>query len=505
MPNLARLKARGCYGTTESVEGFFVGSTWPSLYTSSNPARHGFHYQYQVFPGDYALKEMGSGRLAQGTSFWEEMSVAEKRICILDVPLSQPCQSINGIQLVEWGSHDAIGGFAAVPPEFGSRILEDFGMHPVGAHCDAPRTNVDDIAAFRQQLRAGVETRTQMTLALLQQERWHFVMQVFSETHCAGHQCWHLHDASHPAFDLLRTDAVGDVVHDVYKAVDEAVGRILDASVDSTVIVFSSHGMSYWYGADFLLKDILVRLGVATGWNKTFAARGKEISGRAISALWMQLPERARQALKAWLRPEPGVTPQRGPKPGLPVDPSNSLCFPVRNGMAHSGIRLNLIGRERNGLLSRGDEEEAFIRELTTDLLDIVDERTRQPLVSRVLRTKEVCQGPLMEGLPDLLVEWSSVTPTGSAPVADGVGSEVAVSSPKIGRLTGRNDFGRTGEHRRYGMLIGAGKHVIPGDLNRTVSVLDLAPTFCRLVDVDMKDAEGTAIPEIVGKEPGSA
>jgi len=67
--------------------------------------------------------------------------------------------------------------------------------------------------------------------------------------------------------------------------------------------------------------------------------------------------------------------------------------------------------------------------------------------------------------------------------------------------MAGRNEFGRTGEHRRDGMFIAVGDHIHPQRLDRIVSTLDLAPTFCGLLDVSMPGAEGVAIAEVVRPE----
>ena len=45
---------------------------------------------------------MASERLVRETAFWEAMAAAGKRICLLDVPLSQPFPAISGIQVLEF-------------------------------------------------------------------------------------------------------------------------------------------------------------------------------------------------------------------------------------------------------------------------------------------------------------------------------------------------------------------------------------------------------------------
>jgi hypothetical protein len=100
--------------------------------------------------------------------------------------------------------------------------------------------------------------------------------------------------------------------------------------------------------------------------------------------------------------------------------------------------------------------------------------------------------------LPDLLVEWDDAAAIGSALIGGGVGATVRAVSPKIGLVTGTNDYGRTGEHRPEGLFIATGPGTPSGRLSRSVSILDFAPTFARLLDVALPESDGTAIPELV-------
>src|SRR4030095_8625233 len=81
---------------------------------------------------------------------------------------------------------------------------------------------------------------------------------------CVGHQCWHFHDPAHPRHDSHAAAVVGDPVRDVYVAIDAALGRVLDAiDEQTTVILYTGHGMGPKYDAQFFLDDILLRLGHA--------------------------------------------------------------------------------------------------------------------------------------------------------------------------------------------------------------------------------------------------
>jgi predicted AlkP superfamily phosphohydrolase/phosphomutase len=209
---------------------------------------------------------------------------------------------------------------------------------------------------------------------------------------------------------------------------------------------------------------------------------------------WRALPTAVRAALRPHLRRES----QTDPLPTIGVDPERSRCFAVGNGLATSGIRLNRIGREPRGILAPGAETDAFCAQLTGELLEIVREDTGRPLVARVLRTSELYAGDRLDDLPDLLVDWDDSTPTGSSELNGGAGSVIRASSPRIGVVEGTNHYTRTGEHRIEGFFVAAGPGIAPGRLERPVSVLDFAPTFARLLGVDLPGGDGLPVMELL-------
>jgi predicted AlkP superfamily phosphohydrolase/phosphomutase len=261
MPNLARLMREGLSGRSGGLEGFCVGSTWPSFYTGVSPAGHGHHSLVQLRPGSYDYYEVTAGDVTKAPPFWEHLGEQGRRVAILDVPLTRLSPKINGVQTVEWGSHDALYGFCAHPPELQRDISRRFGSHPLGSSCDGQRRNADDYREFVSRLTRGAKLKGEITRHVLSLERWDFAMQVFTEAHCAGHQCWHVHDPHHPAHDRAIAAQI-EPMREVYAAVDREVGAIVDALDDAPVIVLAAHGMAWWFGAQFLLRRILVALGV---------------------------------------------------------------------------------------------------------------------------------------------------------------------------------------------------------------------------------------------------
>jgi predicted AlkP superfamily phosphohydrolase/phosphomutase len=503
LPTLQRLLAEGLVGDTRSLEGFFVGSTWPSLYTGVTPARHGISSLVQLRVGSYDLFRCYTGEFIKREPFWNHLSRAGRRVAICDVPLSGVSEGLNGIQLVEWGSHDANYGFRTWPPRLASRIRARFGPHPLSTSCDADHRSPEAYRALTGRLVEGVRRKTALTRYLLDQGGWDFFAQVFTEAHCIGHQAWHLHDPRHPAHETQVSRVAGDPVREVYTAIDRAIGELLRAAGDDClVIVLLSHGMCARYGAQFLLPDILVRLGLGVPPSPPPARTGPAgpLLERLLEAGWGLTPDRLKDRLRPALDRVRGALDRGDALPRWSLDPRLGRCFLVDNGLAVGGIRLNLRGREPQGLVSPGAEAEALSRQLARDLEEIRNLDSGRPMIRRVSRTADLYQGEHLGLLPDLLVAWSEETPIGSATVGSGAGATVRLGSDRVGELVGTNRYCRTGDHRPEGLFVAAGPGIDPGRLPRSVSVMDFAPTFAALLDVEIPSPDGQPIEELAGR-----
>lgn len=497
LPNLAALVERGATAHLQGIEGFFVGSTWPSMYTGTHPAQHGVHYLLQLVPGTYRLHWVAEAEFVRRPAFWSALSGAGRRVAVLDVPLTRLDRALRGVQVVEWGGHDSLYGFHTSPAELATEIQARHGTHPLGGSCDRAGRTADQFAQFVEALEDGVRRKAVWTRELLGRGGWDLFMQVFTESHCAGHQCWHLHDASHPAHDPGFVRAHGDPLLRVYRAIDTAIGDIVREAPNARIIVFSAHGMAHRFGAQFLLRDILLRLGVTEPVAEARQSRSSVVRSAARWG-WDRLPDRLRAPLRA-LRRRGAPATDRPRVPSLRVDAQRSQCFPINNGLAVGGIRLNLAGREPSGIVQPAEADE-FCDRLAARLLDIVDARTGRPLIARIRRTAELFDGEHLDALPDLLVEWSDAEHLGSTALGPPDAGRLHARSASIGTVEGVNDYARTGEHRPNGWLVAAGPGIRRGPIPHPVSLLDVAPTATAMLGVPFTGASGRPIPSLVGE-----
>lgn len=464
LPTFRSLLERATFGRTENPPGLFVGALWPSFFTAVSPARHGRYCYEQIINGTYRARRFRSSDLKRAP-FWTSLSEAGRRVAVVDVPKSPLTPHLNGIQVVDWGTHDpeSDSPYRTWPPALAAQLKARFGSDPVG-DCNHIGRSAAGIRAFNRHLEARIQAKTALCHELLEREDWDLFLAVFAESHCVGHQCWALHDPAFLSHDPVLAQAVGDPLQDIYAALDAAVGELLlKAGPDTTVVVLASHGMGPHYDATFMLDDILERLDPQPGvWRRRMTRWGSRYWHALLRRIWFGAPPRMR----------------------LPVGPRRFFAIP--NNDVYGGIRVNLVGREPRGLVHPGKEYDALFAELRGGLLELVNVDTGQPVVRDVFRLGDVYQGECLESLPDFCVEWNR-----EAPIA-------GVSSAAIGTVRKRFRGVRNGDHKPEGFFWAMGRGIAAGRQIESVSVMDFGATVAALLDAPLADVEGKPIEAIL-------
>jgi predicted AlkP superfamily phosphohydrolase/phosphomutase len=442
---------------------FVVAACWPSFATGLRPEHHGYHGWATLVPGSYDVRDLGPEDV-RGTPFWEVLSAAGRRVAIVDVPRSRCATALQGLQVVEWGSHDRLGGLRTTPPALRADLEARHGLHPVaGIDPDAARVfapsdhvhrrgawrdAVETEALVRDELR-GLARKTALSLDLLARERWDCFVSVFGEGHSVGHQAWHQHDAGHPRHDAAARASDGDPIARVYRALDAAVAaHVAHVGTDTTLLVLLSHGMGAAYdaGGD-LLERVLQRLAA---------------SGRIPHAT----PGPLRRAWQRLRRP-PDATP-----PPWFIVPSND---------AAPAVRLNVRGREPDGTIDAAAAP--VVRDaLAAALAALRDVETGEP-VADVLRPGD--GRTVDDARPDLIVAYRRSRPLR------------AVWSAATGEVTVRAGGWRSGEHRPDGLLLATGPG-LPSAVLPAVAIEDVAPTIAALAGITPPPSDG--VPCMLGR-----
>lgn len=486
LPHLENLLRRGTWGMTEPPAAIYGGAVWPSFNTGTNPGHHRRFFRRQARHGEY-LDVAFTPDDIEGVPFWEILSRAGRRVAVLDVPHSRVASQLNGMQVVDWATHEPeLEQAQTCPAPLRQEILSRFGAEPPD-QCEEVQPSADSHRRLLAHLEARLRNKTAMSRHYLRCEGWDFFIAAFHEAHCAGHQWWHLHDPTHPAHSPALAAATGDLLQATYVAIDQAVGEIAaEVSSDTLLLVLCSHGMGPLYGESVVLDEVLRRLEpppVRTG--SVF---------QMMKSAWYALPPAVRGSpLARHLR----VRMQQPLHRSLLVPDRQARRFFAIPHNPHGGaIRINLAGRETRGVVQPGEEYRRLCAELRQELLALRCPETNERVASEVWILADLYDGPFADELPDLVVEWQRSRPLRS------------MCSERIGTVSIPVVNGRTGDHKAAGLFIATGRGLGARRLDRPVAIVDFAPTFLAWFGIPAPEPlAGKPIPELlaIGGEPAGA
>ncbi|MHA1538765.1 MAG: alkaline phosphatase family protein [Alphaproteobacteria bacterium] len=464
MPMFKSLKTKGAWARVSATPGFYSHAIWPSLFTGVSPARHGRYCSTQLEPGGYDNLRLTADDIWHDP-FWNVLSRAGRKLAVINVPKAPLSHEINGVQLADWGVHDLeYSGPCSWPAEFAGETTARYGADTLGS-CEEMGQRPDTVAGLRDGLLERIKTHGRFADELMAQGGWDLFLFAFADSHCIGHECWHVHDPDHPRHDAEFAVRIGDPIRDVYAGIDAQIARLFErAGPEATKIVFVGPGMEANHTANMLVDPILRKLD-----DGPLDTRRKLM--RAARWGYGKMPGAIRKLLEGLARRAKNVDRE--------TDRNSRSAFYVANHSGCGAIRVNLVGREPLGRVQPGDEFEAYCTALTADLMDIVNIVTGEKLVRRVIRTSDRYAGDHFDFLPDLLVEWNREAPIHGA------------ASPKIGKIRRPVPNSRSGDHSSRCMVYCQGPGIAPGRIEQPVTVEDLAPTVAGLLGASLGDVDG--------------
>jgi predicted AlkP superfamily phosphohydrolase/phosphomutase len=498
MPAMAAFLAGAAEVNTRAPVGVFVSANWPTIFTATSPDRHRYLCWNEYIGGTYDYRETDP-TMMRGTPFWETLSEAGKRVAVLDVPHTV-VRPLNGLMLCEWGCHDRHLGTGSWPPELADELSARHGSHlgraePPGrdqfAPCDyvdragRERTDEESIALFHR-ICEGLEAKRHSSLELLDRGGWDLFLNVLGESHCIGHQLWHLHDPAHPRHDpALAARLEGDPVRAVYRRLDAVIGEHLARlGPEDTAYVCFPHGMTAHNDGAHLFDNVLHRL----EWSLDDpGGLGRQTRAAAELARLIPRPLRGR-ALRA---AAPLLRARTRPTELAPVPPpSERRWFAAPNNTVVGAVRLNLAGREPHGRVHPADRREA-LRWLSQRLLELVNVDTGGRVIRRCVVSDDVYRRSPDDAFGDLYVEWER-----SHPIE-------RVWSPSIGTVSVPYDHWRQGDHVREGLVLAKGRGIRPGRRRETFDTWHLGATFSAAAGVALAGVDGQPIASIVPRGAG--
>lgn len=498
LPVLQSLRAQGLSGRMGTTADVLHVSAWPSFYTGTTPDKHGLYHAYVMRPGSQAPERPRPDESPE-PFFWKLLSDAGKRSIVIDAFMNCPLEPFNGTQVLEYGTWTWFWEPTTRPPALQREILGKFGRYPAEDHGKV--LGPPDCAGFRDRLVSGARKKAEVVTWLMQREPWDFFLVVFGESHPAGHYFWHLHDPSHPAHPAGGAGPLGSALRDVYAAVDRAIGEIVaKLDPDTTLIVLSADGMGPNYSGSQLLDEVLKQLGVLTTAGERGIAGQPRIAAGAggrrtdiASRLRHLVPSSIRLAVSRHLLSHD--VKQRLALRWLTADIvwPETRAFLINN--ANEGyIRVNLKGREPQGIVAPGADYERLCDSLVTAARELVNPATGRPAARAVWRTDAIYPGPRRARLPDVIVNWDPAARLTTEIFGSACGLLKASAPWEIVPHY-------TGNHEPAAFLIARGPGLPAGAALDDTHVLDLAPTVLSYFGLDKTPSmDGKVLPQLLAE-----
>jgi predicted AlkP superfamily phosphohydrolase/phosphomutase len=504
LPNIAKVLQQGAHGKLKSTVPPMSPPAWTSFMTGKNPGKHGIIDFTARKPYSYEI-EFINARWRQAETIWKIMSDADKRVCVIAVPITYPPEKINGVMISGIDTPGATGGIADPsamhPADLHAEIFKAVGPYLISPNLVAYADDQCDamVEAALQTMARKVET----ALYLYRKEPWDCFMLVLGETDGIAHRLWKYHDPQSPLVGKrgLQRGHENPLLR-LYQQVDYHVGRLLClAPDDTTIFIFSDHGqggngakavyLNRWleeYGLLQFIQDTdgVVGLSLLQDVILTHLQWAKSLGLKFLPPnLKKKLLRRTSIAkrVESWLR-------------FSHIDWSQTKAYSEETPYFPS-IWINVRGREPAGIVSPGKEYEAVRGHLIELLSHWEDPDTGHPVVKKVHKREELYDGPFVDRLPDLMIEWHldngysylfKKSQSAKGPV------------PPISRVEGREkQRSKSGDHRDNGIFLASGAAVTPQMTVSDAEIIDLAPTMLYLLGLPIpSDMDGKVLTQIL-------
>lgn len=466
LPNFSKLRECGVAGELNSVPNQRSAAAWSSFITGVNPGQHGIFEFYERVPLSHDIIFTKTST-RQGLPFWEYLSEKDKRVIVVNVPMSYPAQEVNGCMI---SGLDAPGknspGFTY--PEDLLKEMED----QVGPYIQEPGVTTmvvsGDTRGAVDKIMESVQQRGKSIRYLMGKSDWDTLVAVFRETDPAQHCFWQGMEESSSEFE--------SAVFKVYREVDNEVGKILaTAGDDFRVLVMSDHGFGFRQHGTGCLNQWLEQAGFLKFKQKNNHGSVSDILKFGYQTLEKKLSRKSKEYL---FRLVPGLISKVQSKMFFSaIDWENTIAYadnvmPViwlnTSDLSANGVKLEDIQRVVSDLK----------RELTDNCLDATH---RQQVVQWVRHRDESYSGPLIHKAPDLLIRWKDDKRI------DGLsyGMDGKAIYPQYPT---REFMVNTGDHRPMGIFMAMGKGIKKNEKVNGMNIVDVTAAAVYLNALSIPD-----------------
>jgi predicted AlkP superfamily phosphohydrolase/phosphomutase len=246
MPFLQDFIKKGKSGILKSTEPPITPTAWTSFQTGLSPEVHkimGFRNFYMK-EGKLQTRILSASSVS-AKRIWDILSENNRRLCLLNIPLTYPPFPVNGI-LVSGFPVPSVNCNFTYPEDFKNelfRYIPDFQVMQIDI--DAIQKSVkkiEDVVTFWSK---SVSQKIDLVLTLLKKESWDVFMVHFQETDLLQHYLWHCISKNHPEHNPDDFPKVAQF----YLRLDNKLSKVITEALkkDFSILILSDHGFQTCY------------------------------------------------------------------------------------------------------------------------------------------------------------------------------------------------------------------------------------------------------------------
>ena len=430
LPIFRQIRERSTAHEVENDPGMGNVQFWTSAAIGAGPDHHGHYFYLQFDPKTYDILMDFKLDLPKVTPFWAALDADGYRVAVVDWYEMPVTPLKRGVLIHRWFAHEPLTQSVFMPPEMADVTAQYTKVDPIAeGFASRPRESADEMQDFLTRTLSRIDIKAKFYADQMREKDWDLYIPALSEAHNIGHYYMELEDSGHSRHNPQLADKVRNPLRQCYRKLDAALEKIIDAAgPDARVFVLGGPAMGRFISANSVLDEIARRIDL--GFDAPLS--GAETAKKTYHSL---IPETLRRRIGPLARAVRRRMANR--------DYLRRRFFAVPHNDNSGAIRINVKGREKFGVITRGAEYDALVAEITAGVASFQNPDTGRSIVKRVVNIAEEFSGPNRDLLPDLLIEWDRT---------DTAGDFTHLVSKEFGEVTLPRQA-RTGDHTPFGFF----------------------------------------------------
>lgn len=488
LPNIRAIIEEGVRATLLSTIPPSSAVAWPSFLTGMNPGKHGIYHFLNFQEKHYAQKLINSTDI-MAPCLWDLLGEQGYKVIFANVPVTYPPKTVNGLLISGMLTPSAKKTFT-YPPSLHAEIVAQIGSWPIEKDLSMLEKAGKTYEALDLLFRA-TERQLEVLLYLMKKYPWNFLMTVFRGTDLVQHKLWETLSSESPDDISEQGMHLKGIIPLFYEKIDTIIGELMKAvPEDVTVVIMSDHGFGPVKGVfainRWLSEEGLLHVKSGASWRRLRAKFGRLTLKQILEKLGLDNAAVMGKLSPKTLKSKWPVLRSLDQEAWNVIHWSKTKVYGPLGGNPMLFLRLNLKGREPNGLIEPGDEEVALKTFLKEKLLSLRHPVSGEKMVEKVYEANEIYSGPYVNLAPDLVGEFKN-------------GEYIATGSLANQGWLGES---RNAQHRREGILMMKGDVISQGLELPPCDIVDITPTILHVLGLPVpKDMDGRILEEIF--DPG--